>query len=179
MGSILDLAVIAVAILVSITLGLLAWTLGVSTTRALRRLRRDILLARLERPWPSAGCAADRRRPRSGPGGGLLRGRRMTEQRPSGYRGALPTRNDTIARPWVLAVVAIFVLMFVLAFLASRSARFPSRRDRRIRASLSPSTSAAPSASEGGSGFGGGIGFGRGIDLRHRTGLGGRIGLAD
>ena len=48
MGSILDLAVIAVAILVSITLGLLAWTLGVSTTRALRRLRRDILLARLE-----------------------------------------------------------------------------------------------------------------------------------
>ena len=38
MGSILDLAVIAVAILVTITLGLLAWTLGVSTTRALRRL---------------------------------------------------------------------------------------------------------------------------------------------
>ena len=48
MGSILDLAVVAVAILVSITLGLLAWTLGVSTTRALRRLWRDILLARLE-----------------------------------------------------------------------------------------------------------------------------------
>ena len=48
MGSILDLAVIAVAILVTITLGLLAWTLGVSTTRALRRARRDLLLARLE-----------------------------------------------------------------------------------------------------------------------------------
>jgi hypothetical protein len=47
-GSILDLAVIAVAILVTITLGLLAWTLGVSTTRALRRARRDLLLARLE-----------------------------------------------------------------------------------------------------------------------------------
>lgn len=47
MGSILDLAVIAVAILVSITLGLLAWTLGVSTTRALRKVRRDLLLARL------------------------------------------------------------------------------------------------------------------------------------
>jgi hypothetical protein len=59
-GSILDLAVIAVAILVSITLGLLAWTLGVSTTRALRRLRRDILLARLE-------VAVAERRLRGGP----------------------------------------------------------------------------------------------------------------
>ena len=47
MGSILDVAVIAVAILVTITLGLLAWTLGVSTPRAFRRLRRDLLLARL------------------------------------------------------------------------------------------------------------------------------------
>jgi hypothetical protein len=59
-GSILDLAVIAVAILVSITLGLLAWTLGVSATRALRRLRRDILLARLE-------LAVAERRLRGGP----------------------------------------------------------------------------------------------------------------
>lgn len=48
MGSILDVAVIAVAILVSVTLGLLAWTLGVSTTRALRRTRHDLLLARLQ-----------------------------------------------------------------------------------------------------------------------------------
>ena len=60
MGSILDLAVIAVAILVSITLGLLAWTLGVSATRALRRFRRDILLARLE-------LAVAERRLRGGP----------------------------------------------------------------------------------------------------------------
>ncbi len=60
MGSILDLAVIAVAILVSITLGLLAWTLGVSATRALRRVRRDILLARLE-------LATAERRLRGGP----------------------------------------------------------------------------------------------------------------
>jgi type II secretory pathway pseudopilin PulG len=59
-GSILDLAVIAVAILVSITLGLLAWTLGVSATRALRRVRRDILLARLE-------LATAERRLRGGP----------------------------------------------------------------------------------------------------------------
>lgn len=60
MGSILDLAVIAVAILVTITLGLLAWTLGVSTTRALRRGRRDLLLARLE-------LATAERRLRGGP----------------------------------------------------------------------------------------------------------------
>ncbi len=60
MGSILDLAVIAVAILVSITLGLLAWSLGVSTTRALRRVRRDILLARLQ-------LATAERRLRGGP----------------------------------------------------------------------------------------------------------------
>lgn len=60
MGSILDLAVIAVAILVCTTLGLLAWTLGVSTTRALRRVRRDILLARLE-------LAMAERRLRGGP----------------------------------------------------------------------------------------------------------------
>ena len=60
MGSILDLAVIAVAILVSITLGLLAWTLGVSTTRALRRARRDLLLARLQ-------LATAERRLRGGP----------------------------------------------------------------------------------------------------------------
>ena len=60
MGSILDVAVIAVAILVSVTLGLLAWTLGVSTTRALRRARRDLLLARLQ-------IATAERRLRDGP----------------------------------------------------------------------------------------------------------------
>jgi hypothetical protein len=59
-GSILDLAVIAVAILVCVTLGLLAWTLGVSTTRALRRARRDVLLARLQ-------VATAERRLRGGP----------------------------------------------------------------------------------------------------------------
>ena len=76
----------------------------------------------------------------------------MSEQRPSGYRGALPTRNDTIARPWVLAVVAIFVLMFVLAFLGFPSSLFPEPSGSPNPSfSLSPSTSAAPSASEGSS----------------------------
>ena len=76
----------------------------------------------------------------------------MTDQRPSGYRGSLPTRNDTIARPWVLAVVAIFVLMFVLAFLGFPSSLFPEPSGSPNPSfSLSPSTSAAPSASEGAS----------------------------
>ena len=72
----------------------------------------------------------------------------MTDQRPSGYRGALPTRNDTIARPWVLAVVAIFVLMFVLAFLGFPSSLFPEPSGApNPSSSLLPSSSAAPSAS--------------------------------
>ena len=72
----------------------------------------------------------------------------MTDQRPSGYRGALPTRNDALARPWVLAVVAIFVLMFVLSFLGFPSSLFPEPSGSPNPSfSLSPSTSAAPSAS--------------------------------
>ena len=39
-----------------------------------------------------------------------------------GYRGSLPPRDDRIARPWVLAVVAIFVLILLLAW-----AGLPSR----------------------------------------------------
>ena len=76
----------------------------------------------------------------------------MTDQRSSGYRGALPTRNDTIARPWVLAVVAIFVLMFALSFLGFPASLFPEPSGAPNPSfSLSPSTSAAPSASGSGS----------------------------
>jgi hypothetical protein len=72
----------------------------------------------------------------------------MTEQRPSGYRGALPPRNDTIAKPWVLAVVAAFVLMFVLAFLGFPGSLFPQPSGSPNPSfSQVPSTSAAPSAS--------------------------------
>ena len=47
----------------------------------------------------------------------------MTDRpRPTGYRGALPPRNDRMAAPWVIVVIVAFVLMFVLAYLG-----FPSR----------------------------------------------------
>lgn len=42
MASILDLAVVALAVMVCGTLGLLAWTLGISVPVAALRARRDI-----------------------------------------------------------------------------------------------------------------------------------------
>ena len=75
------------------------------------------------------------------------------QQRPSGYRGALPERNDAMARPWVVTVIAIFVLMFVLAFLGFPSSLFPrASGSPRASTSLLPSASAAASASPSGSG---------------------------
>lgn len=47
MASFLDLAVVAVALTVCVTLGLLAWTLGVTIPAALRRARGQVLEARL------------------------------------------------------------------------------------------------------------------------------------
>jgi hypothetical protein len=64
------------------------------------------------------------------------------QQRATGYRGALPTRNDALARPWVLIVIALFALMFVLSFLG-----FPSSILSTASPSISPSLSLAPSAS--------------------------------
>jgi hypothetical protein len=46
-ASILDLAVIALAVMVCGTLGLLAWTVGITLPNTLRRVRRDVLRARL------------------------------------------------------------------------------------------------------------------------------------
>jgi hypothetical protein len=65
----------------------------------------------------------------------------MTE-RPSGYRGALPTRTDALAAPWVITVVVIFVLMFALAALGFPSKAFPS-----ASGSAQPSGSVAASSS--------------------------------
>jgi hypothetical protein len=47
-ASILDLAVIAVAVLVCTSMGLLAWTLGVSITGVLGRTRASLINARLD-----------------------------------------------------------------------------------------------------------------------------------
>ena len=55
----------------------------------------------------------------------------MTSQKPSteppGYRGALPSREDRLARPWILLVIGIFVLVIVLSILGipSRFINFP------------------------------------------------------
>ena len=48
MGSILDLAVVVLAVMVCVSMGLLAWTLGVSITGVLRRTRASLVDARLE-----------------------------------------------------------------------------------------------------------------------------------
>jgi hypothetical protein len=68
----------------------------------------------------------------------------MTE-RPSGYRGALPTRNDALARPWIVLVIVIFVLIFVLAALGFPSKAFP-RASAEPQPSLSFAASSSPSA---------------------------------
>jgi hypothetical protein len=47
-ASILDLAVVVLAVMVCASLGLLAWTLGVSITRVLRRARASMITARLD-----------------------------------------------------------------------------------------------------------------------------------
>jgi hypothetical protein len=74
------------------------------------------------------------------------------QQRPSGYRGALPERHDAMARPWVVTVVTIFVLMFVLAFVGFPSSLLPGASGApQASDSLSPSVSAGSSASPGGS----------------------------
>lgn len=48
MAPILDLAVVVLAVMVCVSLGLLAWTLGVSITRVLHRIRENLVNTRLE-----------------------------------------------------------------------------------------------------------------------------------
>jgi hypothetical protein len=63
-------------------------------------------------------------------------------ERPAGYRGALPTRNDALAKPWIITVIVLFLLIFVLAALG-----FPSKVFPRASAAPRPSVSVAASAS--------------------------------
>lgn len=45
--------------------------------------------------------------------------------RTPGYRGALPPRDDTMARPWIVTVIAIFLLIMVLSVLGVPSRFVP------------------------------------------------------
>jgi cytoskeletal protein RodZ len=63
-----------------------------------------------------------------------------------GYRGALPTREDRLARSWIIAVIAIFVLVFVLAVLGVPSRFIPDPTAVPLP-SNPPSGSVEPSAS--------------------------------
>lgn len=71
------------------------------------------------------------------------------EPRPSepGYRGSLPSRDDRLARPWILAVFGIFVLVFVLSFLGVPTRLFPEPTLAPLPSIPVPSASALPSSS--------------------------------
>jgi len=80
-------------------------------------------------------------------------------KRDPGYRGSLPTRNDRLARPWLIAVLVIFVAIFVLSFLEIPSRFVPEPTPLPVPSipvpsaseSASPSESGSPAASESGS----------------------------
>lgn len=62
-----------------------------------------------------------------------------------GYRGSLPPRNDRIARPWVITVLGIFVLIFVLAIAGLPSRLLPDATPAPIPSfSLEPSPISSP-----------------------------------
>ncbi|MDQ6682190.1 MAG: hypothetical protein M3Y88_02835 [Chloroflexota bacterium] len=66
----------------------------------------------------------------------------MTQQRRDpGYRGALPPRRDRLARPWVVTVIALFVLIFVLAFAGIPSRLIPQQTPAPIPSIPIPSAS--------------------------------------
>ena len=87
-------------------------------------------------------------------------------KREPGYRGSLPPREDGLARPWILAVLGIFVLVVVLSLVGVPSRFIPeptplptpsstpvpsasasAEPSESAEASVEPSASAAPSAS--------------------------------
>ena len=62
----------------------------------------------------------------------------------AGYRGALPPKSDVLARPWVVIVIAGFVLIFALSFANLPSSLIPTPTPL-------PSPSATPAVSASGS----------------------------
>ena len=69
-------------------------------------------------------------------------------KREPGYRGSLPPREDRLARPWILVVVGIFVLIIVMS-VAGVPSRFIPEPTPVPLPSLAPipSESASPSGS--------------------------------
>ena len=73
------------------------------------------------------------------------------DQRPNaprnepGYRGSLPTRDDRLARPWLLTILGIFVLVIVLSIAGIPSRLIPDPSPVPLP-STPASTSAEPSA---------------------------------
>ncbi len=63
-------------------------------------------------------------------------------KREPGYRGSLPPREDRLARPWILIVLGIFVLILLLSIAGIPSRFFPEPTPVPL-----PSLNAEPSAS--------------------------------
>ena len=81
---------------------------------------------------------------------------RNTKSDQPGYRGALPTRGDRLARPWILAVFLIFIAVIVLSYFEIPSRFVPEPTPLpipSIPATPSPEPTESPSAepSESGS----------------------------
>ena len=73
-------------------------------------------------------------------------------KREPGYRGSLPPREDRLARPWILAVLGIFVLVIVLSVAGVPSRFIPDPTPLPTPSSTpvpSESPSAEPSESAG------------------------------
>ena len=83
---------------------------------------------------------------------------RTDPTRAPGYRGSLPTREDRLARPWILTVIGAFVLVLVLSVLGIPSRFIPDPTPIPLpsglasqSAEVSPSASASESPSGSGS----------------------------
>ena len=61
-----------------------------------------------------------------------------------GYRGALPARDDRLARPWIIIVVAIFLAVFVLSALEIPSRFEPEPTPLPVPSSAPISTAPSP-----------------------------------
>jgi len=65
-------------------------------------------------------------------------------RRDVGYRGALPTRDDRLARPWILTVIGIFVLVLALSIAGIPSRFTPEPSAIPLPSVPIPSASAEP-----------------------------------